>query len=64
MQESNEAMRGELSKVKSYLPQSVLVTLYGNGADEEDEDDEEGELETQVMEKSGLAESESPGDVS
>jgi class 3 adenylate cyclase len=55
MQESYEMMRGELSKVKSYLPQSVLVTLYGNGGDEDEEEDEEREMRT--VEKSGHAES-------
>ncbi len=31
-------MRGELNKVKSYLPQSVLVTLYGTGEDDDEEE--------------------------
>ncbi|CUG91007.1 guanylate cyclase, putative [Bodo saltans] len=36
IQEAFDTLMGELAKVKSYLPQSVLAALYGDDDDEED----------------------------
>jgi class 3 adenylate cyclase len=55
MQESYELMRGELAKVKSYLPQSVLIALRRAASGDEDAEgeDEEEQAEEDVSQGKG-----------
>lgn len=52
IQMAYEAMKSELDKVKSYLPQSVMAALYGDAADSSEQpgSDDEGDINDVVSE--------------